>query len=666
MNRSNRVFRASFYLSLALPFAALACGDSFTAGPGDGGDDGGIILGDAGGQDSTTDGAGSDARHDGPAEGGTKHDGSMGDGSACPPGSITCADGGCALEGPTNCGSCGNDCTMLPHVMDPQCTSGQCSFTCATGWQNCTSNPNAGCATNITMQGNCGACNVTCSGNTSLCGGTGCVSSCSSGQTLCDSGTCVDTTTNPQDCNGCGIVCPNGPPHSQPTCTNSACGSSCDMGYTQCGGACIPVAPDTTAGVFVSPGGMTTSCGSETQPCGTIAAGLAQIASSSGTKTILYLGNGTYPEQVTLPAGVTIQGGWLDTGGTWSHLCNPSPPGAIISAPSGTSTAVQASYSGSSELDTVQVQNGQTAGPGESLYGISVLGSSTALVLNDVVLSVASAGPGVDGMPATPGVAGGNGNGSACTTAQDGGSGGNGSAGAGAPPGGYSMSGYAPKSGQAGQSGGNSNNGPDGGAGACNPETMAYCCNMNDGCNQGSAGGCTNTTFCGSPGAPGCGGTPATAGTFGTGGGSSIGVFVWGGTVTITGGQYTTGNGGKGGDGGSGADGGAGALGAYGANAQWPSSCNSIYHSGTQTYTCTFGFSTVGQTGGPGSLGGNGGSAGQSGGGSGGDSYCWYANNGGSITPTGGAACSPGLAGLGGSQGAGTSQGANGNSAAHN
>jgi hypothetical protein len=602
MNRRHKLVRASLCLSLAMPLAALACGQSFSAGSGDGGEpDSSIVFGD-GGADT-----GEDVRHD--AADAAKPDGNKGDAESTETGD------GCVLGTVTNCGSCGNDCTKLPHVMNAQCTSGECSYTCATGWDNCTTNPNAGCQTNTTQQGNCGACNVTCSGATPACVGTGCASGCDAGQTLCS-------------------------------------------------GTCFPNAPDTTAGVFVAPGGAAGACGSEAQPCGTIAAGLAQIASSMGTKTILYLDNGTYTEQVTLPAGITIQGGWFDNGGVWSHMCDPSPPGAIIAAPTGATAAIQASYSGSSELDTVQVQNTQTAGPGVSLYGINALGSTTALVLNDVILDVAGGGAGDAGTAATPGVAGGNGNGSPCTTASDGGNGSNGSARAGATAGVYTMAGYTPQPGQQGTSGGDGQNGPAGDAGTCQMESTAYCCNVNSGCNQGSTGSCI-TNFCGTQGAPGCGGTQATVGTPGQGGGASIGLFVWGATVTITGGQYTTGNGGAGGPGGAGADGGAGAVGAAGADGKYPSSCTSNYHPSTMIYTCTFGDTTVSNTGGLGSQGGNGGSAGQSGGGSGGDSYCWYTNGGGSVSATG-ATCSPGLAGLGGSQGAGSSQGANGNSAQHN
>ncbi len=137
------------------------------------------------------------------------------------------------------------------------------------------------------------------------------------------------------------------------TCTDTGKavvdGTGCGTGEVCVGGACMngcsSLKPDTATGVFVAPGGSGGACGSEMQPCGTIAAGLAAIASSTGTKKIVYLANGTYTEQVTLAAGVSIEGGWLDTGGTWTRQCVANPQsGVIIQAPAGVGTTVVANY----------------------------------------------------------------------------------------------------------------------------------------------------------------------------------------------------------------------------------------------------------------------------------------------------------------------------------
>jgi hypothetical protein len=82
-----------------------------------------------------------------------------------------------------------------------------------------------------------------CTGNTPSCSGSGstygCVSGCPGADpTLC-SGTCVDTTSNANDCSTCGNACSTTMPHAQPTCVASACSFSCNTGYPLCGGACI-------------------------------------------------------------------------------------------------------------------------------------------------------------------------------------------------------------------------------------------------------------------------------------------------------------------------------------------------------------------------------------------------------------------------------------------
>jgi len=147
-----------------------------------------------------------------------------------------------------NCGTCGHDCTSLPHVSGPvTCSaSGACTFpvsSCSPGWTQCLSNPDLGCETNIATTANCGSCGNACTGNTPSCSGSGSTYGCVSGcpgvdPTLC-SGTCVDTTSNANDCSTCGNACSTTMAHAQPTCVASACSFSCNTGYPLCGGTCI-------------------------------------------------------------------------------------------------------------------------------------------------------------------------------------------------------------------------------------------------------------------------------------------------------------------------------------------------------------------------------------------------------------------------------------------
>jgi hypothetical protein len=149
-----------------------------------------------------------------------------------------------------NCGTCGNDCAMLPHVASATgvtCSSGICSIpatSCEMGYAHCTSNPQDGCETSLSSSQSCGTCTTVCSGNTSLCqlsgsvdaGGTyGCVSSCSgSTPDLCGA-TCTNTQTDPQNCNMCGSACPVVTGGGNATCNAGVCGVSCQSGEHQCG-----------------------------------------------------------------------------------------------------------------------------------------------------------------------------------------------------------------------------------------------------------------------------------------------------------------------------------------------------------------------------------------------------------------------------------------------
>jgi len=677
MNRSNRVFRASFYLSLAMPFAALACGDSFTAGPGDGGDDGqGIILGDAGGQDSTTEGGGSDAHHDGPAEGGTKHDA-----SACPSGSIMCADGGCALEGLTNCGSCGNDCTTLPHVMNPQCTSsGQCSFTCAPGWQNCTTNAGAGCGTDTTKQGNCGACGVTCSGTTPVCGGTGCVSGCDAGQMLCNS-SCSNTATDPSNCGNCGNVCTTMVPHAQPSCSGSTCGFSCLTDYMQCGQACVPATP--LNGVTVAPNGdMTANCGAPALPCGTITLAIAK-AQQLGVGDI-FVAKGTYQDKVNLANGIQVHGGWVYAGaGSWSYpSCTPDPSATVIQSLPGVDRVVVADYAGTASLDSLKIDNDTTAAtgtattPGQSLYGIFAANSQagqTVLNLNNVVITVAAGGAGGDGLQGVDGGA----PGSACSVGTTLAPGDAGIPGLGATAGVPSASGYQPSTGKNGSQGDPGSNGsaaPQCGQANGPQQALQARQVVNNDYTTGTCCGTTcvacatpPTTLCGGAGTPGCGSTGSAGGAGGTGGGASIGVFVFNETVTINGTSIATAGGGHGGDGGLGGPVYNGSLGAPGGqSSQFVSTACTPQTVGGNP-VCVQQYKPL-DGGSPGGQGYSGGTGGQGGGGSGGDSFCWFIGTGATVNVDAvtTANCQPGPGGPGGDQGGGTSQGAPGASLPHN
>jgi hypothetical protein len=194
---------------------------------------------DSGADVAASDGGGSDT--------GTGGETGGGDGGCA---GLVCA-GTCVANDTHNCGTCGNDCTALPHVSGAvSCTGGQCSFplsSCAPGWTHCSANIQQGCETDESSASSCGGCGVVCPGSAPVCSGSGssysCVSGCPPATPKLCGGTCVDTASNPNDCATCGNACP-GVTHGQPTCASSACGFACNSGFTPCGGACVDTTSD--------------------------------------------------------------------------------------------------------------------------------------------------------------------------------------------------------------------------------------------------------------------------------------------------------------------------------------------------------------------------------------------------------------------------------------
>jgi len=178
-----------------------------------------------------------------------------------------------------NCGSCGNDCT----------TTGK---TCVAG-----------------------TCTLVCSGGTVACGGK-----------------CVDTTSDPSACGGCGaaFVCPTGQ-----SCVSSACKLVCGGGTVPCGTVCSNLSSDPA------------NCGACGKPCATGKAcvggacyALAAPPCNTGSPKVLFYGPVGSGEQPYLPAGSVVT---IADATTWAAMttANFSTYQMIVIGEQGYSSASQ-------------------------------------------------------------------------------------------------------------------------------------------------------------------------------------------------------------------------------------------------------------------------------------------------------------------------------------
>jgi hypothetical protein len=409
-----------------------------------------------------------------------------------------------------------------------------------------------------------------------------------------------------------------------------------DGGSTDDGGPTMPIEagpdamsgcggpPDGTMGVFVdgTNGHDTVDCGGSTTACATL--GAALLRAQALLKPFLYVAAGTYFGPVSLVPGVTVQGGWSAQGGTWSGVCPPQTTSAVTIAGSAQSAAavLAQDLGGVATLDTLTVfsKAATDLAPGDTAYGIIATGTTTQLVLKNVVVQSAQ------GAAGAPGDAGAMGD-PAPTDAgvPDGGCVGNGAtgmpgnAGPAADAGGFVKTGYVWSPGGTGETGASGHGGTPGGTGDCTSTTCYY-----------GPGFKWPSPYCGGSGTAGCGGGGGGGGLPGGGGGSSIPIYVAGATVTGTGGLVQAGNGGSGGVGGAGGPGASGAPGAAGATG----TCNTTCSCGP-SFCCYPGSPEPLDGGAAGGSGGKGGKGGQGAGGPGGWSCAYVAIGDASVTLTG-------------------------------
>ncbi|HSY25402.1 MAG TPA: hypothetical protein VK841_24930, partial [Polyangiaceae bacterium] len=156
----------------------------------------------------------------------------------CPSGQTACTAGTCTTLASDvhDCGACGMDCALLPHVAggSAACVAAVCTYACTSGYADCAGG-GGGCTTSLASVSNCGGCGIPCSAASPVCapaadastgasnGGYACATGCTaSAPTLCN-GSCVNLQSSDANCGGCGKAC--------------ASGVTCQAGVCVCTGA---------------------------------------------------------------------------------------------------------------------------------------------------------------------------------------------------------------------------------------------------------------------------------------------------------------------------------------------------------------------------------------------------------------------------------------------
>ena len=202
--------------------------------------------------------------------------------------------------------------------------------------------------------------------------------------------------------------------------------------------ACAERAVDDGAGVFVTINGADTStCGSRTEPCMTIQAGVNQAKLLK--RSTVYIARGTYNESVDLSStSLALQGGWDTVSSTWVPICDTSLVSAVkITMPSSKNVVIDATSS-TTELAYLSIIGKTSAQPGETVYG--VFAPSASLALTSVGITMGAGGDGAQGAMGDAGAKG-----ATDCDAGDGAAGAStGNVGQGASEGTFGPSGYAP------------------------------------------------------------------------------------------------------------------------------------------------------------------------------------------------------------------------------
>lgn len=185
----------------------------------------------------------------------------------------------------THCGGCNMACST--NNITAACSGGQCTGTCAAGFDNCGADKRAnGCAINKTNdKNNCGACGNICENKanvaTATCASSACVvSTCDGDYKDCNTtgsdGCEIDSATNADNCGACGTVCSSNHMASR-TCGAKLCNGTCATDYLDCNGN------KQSDGCEINKTNDANNCGSCGNVCATVLAGVATATCEAST-----------------------------------------------------------------------------------------------------------------------------------------------------------------------------------------------------------------------------------------------------------------------------------------------------------------------------------------------------------------------------------------------
>ena len=238
----------------------------------------------------------------------------------------------------------------------------------------------------------------------------------------------VDLMTDPEHCGVCTMVCAflNG----VPACVQGVCAlGSCDEGWSDLDGdpengceyACEPISEedepdplgidancdgldgDLARAVFVATWGEKVASGQPDDPVSTISKGINK-AKTLGRDHV-YIAAGTYQEQVSLQAGVSLFGGYsadgkwtrnLDLYETILSYAEPGPEGAIR-------TVVAEGIDQATVVAGMTIKSGNNPTPGGGSYGVWMRDVGPALALKRCRIIGGNGGGGVPGNVGSPG-----------------------------------------------------------------------------------------------------------------------------------------------------------------------------------------------------------------------------------------------------------------------